>query len=73
MSISQCPLAALWIFKDARPKIVDAILTLIFKKWQQVLCAIFAIAPTNLFALEGCDNVALSLLNVSVKKLLKIC
>jgi len=48
--------AALWIFHDAMPKMVDA---QFLDMAMSVLFAIFTITLTNIFTLEECDNAAL--------------
>ena len=57
--MTYCNRTAYWIFHDAMPKLVDALLTLICRMWQRPSHLLFfAITPTYTFTLEGWDNAA---------------
>jgi hypothetical protein len=54
-----CNHLAYGMFRDAMPKMFDAHSTCIFRKWQRAGHLLFyAIMPTYIFALEGCDDAA---------------
>jgi hypothetical protein len=52
-----CNHLAYGMCRDAMPKMIDAQSTCIFRMWQRASHLLFfAIMPTYIFALEGCDD-----------------